>query len=156
MSADPRSVADAFYGAFARREGAAMAALYSDNATFSDPVFPGLRGAEVGSMWKMLTERSRDFRLTHKIVEVKGNVVVVDWEAHYTFSATGRSVHNIIRGELTIENGKIVAHVDHFDLYRWMRMALGPKGVLLGWLPPVQAALRGKARAGLSDYMSKH
>ena len=27
MSADPRSVADAFYGAFARREGAAMAAL---------------------------------------------------------------------------------------------------------------------------------
>ena len=47
MSADPRSVADAFYGAFARREGAAMAALYSDHATFSDPVFPGLRGGSL-------------------------------------------------------------------------------------------------------------
>ncbi len=156
MSADPRSVADAFYSAFARRDGAAMAALYSDNATFSDPAFPGLKGAEVGSMWKMLTSRSKDFRLEYKIVEVKGNVAVVDWQAWYTFSGTGRSVHNIIRGELTIQDGKIVAHLDHFDVHRWMGMAMGIKGKLLGWLPPVQKALQKKARAGLDEYMSSN
>jgi ketosteroid isomerase-like protein len=154
MSADPRSVADAFYTAFARRDGAAMAALYSDNATFTDPVFPGLKGAEVGSMWKMLTGRSKSLRIEHKIIEVKDNLVVVDWQAWYNFSATGRDVYNIVRGELTVVDGKIVTHVDHFDLYRWMRMALGPKGVLLGWLPPVQKALQKKARAGLVEFMS--
>ena len=68
---------------------------------------------------------------------------------------TGRDVHNIIRAELTVVDGKIVTHVDHFDLYRWMKMAMGPQGVLLGWLPPVQKALQKKARAGLVDFMSQ-
>jgi limonene-1,2-epoxide hydrolase len=153
MSTDPRSVADAFYSAFARRDGAAMAALYSADATFADPVFPGLKGAEVGAMWQMLTGRGKDLRVEYKIVEIKGNVAIVDWQAYYTFSATGRMVHNIIRGELTVQEGKIVAHVDRFDLYRWMSQAMGLKGKLLGWLPPVQQALQSKARAGLIDYM---
>jgi len=156
MSTDPRSVADAFYSAFTRRDGAAMAALYSADATFSDPAFIGLKGAEVGAMWKMLTGRGKDLRIEYKIVEVKGNVAVVGWQAYYTFSATGRMVHNIIRAELTVQDGKIVAHVDRFDLYRWMGQALGLKGKLLGWLPPVQKALQTKARTGLIDYMKSN
>ena len=156
MSADPRSVAEAFYSAFARRDGEAMAQLYAPDATFSDPAFPGLRGAEVGSMWKMLTTRGKDTRIEYKVVEVKGDVVIVDWQAWYTFSGTGKAVHNIIRGELTVKDGKIVAHVDQCDLYRWMSQAMGIKGKLLGWLPPVQKALQAKARQGLVEYMSKN
>lgn len=133
-----------------------MAALYSADATFSDPAFVGLKGAEVGAMWKMLTGRGKDLRIEYKIVEVKGNVAVVGWQAYYTFSATGRMVHNIIRAELTVQDGKIVAHVDRFDLYRWMGQALGLKGKLLGWLPPVQKALQTKARTGLIDYMKSN
>lgn len=156
MSSDPRSVAEAFYSAFTRRDGAAMAELYAPDATFSDPAFPGLRGAEVGSMWKMLTRRSKDTRIEYKVVEVKGDVAIVDWQAWYTFSATGKSVHNIIRGELTVKDGKIVTHVDTFDLYRWMSQAMGIKGKLLGWLPPVQKALQKQARAGLVAYMNQN
>ena len=35
------------YAALGRRDGEAMARCYADGATFSDPVFVGLRGAEV-------------------------------------------------------------------------------------------------------------
>ena len=49
---------------------------------------------------------------------------------------------------------KIATHRDQFDLYKWMRQALGLKGLLLGWLPPVQAKLQKTARAGLDAFKS--
>jgi len=46
--------------------------------------------------------------------------------------------------------------VDHFDLWRWLRQALGAKGVLLGWAPPVQSAVRAQAAKALADWRSKN
>ena len=57
------SLIERFYGAFGRRDGAAMAACYAPDATFSDPVFPDLRGEEPGAMWRMLTGRADDLRI---------------------------------------------------------------------------------------------
>ena len=34
-------------------------------------------------------------------------------------------------------------------------MALGFKGSLLGWMPPIQAAIRKKARTGLDEFLAK-
>ena len=31
-------------------------------------------------------------------------------------------------------------------------MALGPKGKILGWLPPIQKAIRHKAMGGLDEF----
>lgn len=59
---------------------------------------------------------------------------------------------NDIQARFTFQNGKIKTHHDQFDLYKWMRQALGLKGVLLGWLPPVQDKLRATARAGLDAF----
>ena len=39
--------------------------------------------------------------------------------ATYTFSATGRTVVNRIRARFDFRDGKIVRHVDSFDLWRW-------------------------------------
>ncbi|MGV8743924.1 nuclear transport factor 2 family protein, partial [Pseudomonas aeruginosa] len=33
---------------------------------------------------------------------------------------------------------------------------LGAKGLLLGWAPPVQRAIRGQARKGLAAYQAAH
>lgn len=144
-----------FYEAFQRRDGAAMASVYADDASFRDPVFPDLHGPEVGSMWRMLTERGKDLEVTFRDVVAEGeDKARAHWEATYTFSGTGRRVHNVIDAVFEIRGGKVVRHVDTFDLWRWMRMALGPKGVVLGWLPPVQSALRKKARQGLDLYMT--
>lgn len=143
-----------FYTAFAARDGATMTACYHPDATFSDPVFPDLRGAEVGGMWRMLTSRAKDLKIEHSAVVADDSTGSAHWEAWYPFSATGRSVHNIIDASFTFKDGLILTHKDDFDFYRWSRQALGPMGWILGWTPIVKNKVRGQAGAGLKKYLS--
>ena len=55
------------------------------------------------------------------------------WEAKYIFPQTGRLVHNKIDAVFTFKDGKIIKHQDHFNLYKWIKMAFGPMGWILGW-----------------------
>ena len=144
-----------FYAAFARRDGAAMAACYAPDARFTDPVFD-VSGGEVGAMWSMLCERATDLRVEWRVVRADESHGSAHWEPRYTFSATGRPVHNVIDAEFTFAAGRIVRHVDTFDLWRWSRMALGAKGLLLGWSPLVRNAVRQQARRGLDAWISRH
>ncbi|MEO7760768.1 MAG: nuclear transport factor 2 family protein, partial [Casimicrobiaceae bacterium] len=75
------------------------------------------------------------------------------WEAWYTFTKTGRPVHNVIDATFEFRDGKIAAHRDAFDLWAWTRQALGVSGVLLGWTPIIQGAVRKQGREGLAKYM---
>jgi ketosteroid isomerase-like protein len=143
------------YAAFARRDGAAMAACYAPDARFSDPVFTDLRGAEVGAMWTMLCERAKGLEIRLVDATANGDTGTACWEADYPFSKTGRIVHNRIEARFVLRDGLIVEHVDTFPLWKWTRMALGAKGLLLGWLPPVQAAVRREADKGLRAWMAK-
>jgi len=145
----------AFYAAFQRRDHAAMAACYAPHATFRDPVFPDLAGWRVGAMWRMLCERATDLRVDASSVVADEDRGSAHWEATYTFSGTGRLVHNVIEASFTFEGGRIVRHADAFDLYAWARQALGLKGVLLGWSPPVQRAIRSQAARGLEAFIRK-
>jgi ketosteroid isomerase-like protein len=144
-----------FYAAFGRRDAKAMAAFYAPEAEFSDPVFPALKGAEVPAMWAMLCERAKDFSVEASGFEADDTSGKAHWDANYTFSATGRHVLNRIDASFTFEDGKIVRHRDAFDLWKWASQAMGLKGQLLGWLPPVQNAIRKQADAGLRIYMKK-
>ncbi len=56
-------------------------------------------------------------------------------------------MHNRIDATFVFRDGKIVRHTDRFDLRVWAAQALGLKGKLLGWLPPVQNAIRKNADA---------
>jgi ketosteroid isomerase-like protein len=143
-----------FYQAFQRLDAEAMAACYSTDVRFSDPVFVGLQGREAGDMWRMLCTRAADFSLTYDGVEADDQRGSAQWVARYTFSQTGRTVVNVIRAEFVFRDGCIVEHRDHFDLWRWSRQALGLKGWLLGWLPAVQAAIRVQARRGLKGFQA--
>jgi ketosteroid isomerase-like protein len=144
-----------FYGAFAEHDGAAMAACYAPDASFSDPVFPDLRGAEPGAMWRMLTERADDLRLElleHEADDERGSA---HWRAHYTFTQTGRPVVNDVRSSFRFADGRIVEQQDDFDFYRWVRQALGAPGLLLGWTPLIRSTVRRRARAGLDEFLAK-
>jgi ketosteroid isomerase-like protein len=143
-----------FYGAFARRDHEAMGACYAPDARFSDPVFRDLRGDEVRAMWRMLCERGRDLELTHSRVRTEGERGSAHWEADYTFSGTGRRVHNVIDADFRFRDGLIAEHTDRFDLWRWARQALGPAGALMGWAPPLQSRIRGQARRSLDEFMA--
>lgn len=145
-----------FYTALGARDGEAMAACYAPDARFSDPVFTDLRGPLAGDMWRMLCARGKDLRVRFSEVRADEREGAARWEAWYTFSQTGRAVHNVIDARFTFRDGLIATHDDRFDLRRWMAQAMGPAGALLGWLPPVQNALRRKAREGLDQWRGRH
>lgn len=144
-----------FYTAFQQRDAATMAACYAPDVRFSDPVFPDLRGPQAGLMWKMLCERGKDLRLEFRDVRAAGDAGSAHWEAWYTFSATGRKVHNVIDATFEFRDGLIVRHVDRFDFHRWARQALGPVGLLLGWTPLLRDKVRAMAARGLADYQRR-
>jgi ketosteroid isomerase-like protein len=140
-----------FYEAFQRRDGAAMAACYTPDATFRDPAFD-LRGEDVGRMWRMLCERGKDLHLEFANVHADGDRGSADWQAWYSFSKTGRNVHNVIHAEFRFRDGLICEHVDRFDFWRWSRQALGPAGLLLGWTPFLRNKVRTEAARGLAAF----
>lgn len=89
-------VIEGLYAAFGRRDHRAMAGCYTPTAQFSDPVFPNLIGPQIGMMWRMLCERATDLRIECGPVRADGETAQVQWQAWYTYSATGRRVHNRI------------------------------------------------------------
>jgi hypothetical protein len=141
------------YEAFGRLDHTAMAACYCPQAHFSDPVFTDLQGTQVFAMWRMLCTRATDLRIEASRIVADDQRGSAHWEAWYHYSATGRRVHNIIEASFTFDSGLIATHRDHFDLYRWTRQALGLKGILLGWAPPTQRAIRSTAARGLARSM---
>ena len=149
------ALVERFYAAFDRRDHRTMAASYAPMARFSDPVFQDLTGPRIGTMWRMLCERATDLRVECGPVRAEGDMARVEWQAWYTYSATGRRVHNRIAASLTLERGLIRRHDDVFDLYRWARQALGLKGFVLGWAPPVQRAIRRQASRSLGAFASR-
>ena len=145
-----------FYAALARRDAPAMIACYAPDATFSDPAFPALDAAGVAAMWKMLCARGKDLAVVASGIEADAVSGRAHWVATYTYSATGRRVLNRIDATFRFRDGKIVRHEDRFDLWRWLRQALGAKGMLLGWLPPVQGAMRAQAARTLADWRTRN
>jgi ketosteroid isomerase-like protein len=152
---NPREIITRFYTAFAARDHETMARCYAADAHFSDPVFTDLHGPSVTAMWRMLCERATDLRITFRDVTATGDAGAAHWEAWYTYSATGRTVHNVIDATFTFREGLIVRHVDRFDLYAWARQALGIRGLLLGWAPAVQNVIRRTAAQALSKAMGR-
>ena len=147
------NVVERLHAAFSRRDGAAMAACYRADATFSDPVFE-LRGTDVGAMWRMLCARASDLRVESSGLVVNGDEGRADWQAWYTFSATGRAVHNVVHSRFRLADGLIANQVDVFPFWRWSRQALGPIGLALGWTPLVRSRVRRDARASLERFLA--
>ncbi len=144
---------ETLYRALAARDAAAMAACYHPRIHFTDEVFD-LRGAEVAAMWAMLCERGEDLRIEFGGIEAGDDRGRARWEARYTFSATGRPVHNSIDARFEIAEGQIVRHVDTFDFWRWSRQALGLPGLLLGWSGLLRSKVARTAARSLERYMA--
>ena len=154
MSQDHHALITRFYQAFQQLDAHAMGECYTDDVLFSDPVFGELRGQEATDMWCMLTSRAKDFSLTFDQVQADTQRGSAHWVATYLFSQTGNIVINDIQARFVFRDGKICEHHDHFDLWRWSRQALGTKGVLLGWTPFVQNAIRAQAKKGLNAFQA--
>lgn len=148
------SLINRFYTAFQQRDYATMQACYHDEATFGDAVFTHLDANETRAMWEMLLTRGKDLQVTFHDVEADDSTGSAQWEASYTFSQSGRKVHNVIRASFEFRDGLIYRHRDAFSLRRWAGMALGPLGKLLGWAPFFQKKIRQGAAENLRKFMA--
>ncbi len=142
-----------FYAAFNRKDFKTMQDAYLPDARFSDPVFSNLTADETKAMWEMLITSAKDLKVNCSDVWANENHGRCKWEAWYTFSATGRSVHNIIHASFEFKEGKIHRHKDDFNFWRWSRMALGASGLLLGWTAMVHTKVRKTAAARLRKFI---
>jgi ketosteroid isomerase-like protein len=149
------NVVQQFYEAFARRDAETMAALYHKDARFQDPAFQLSSGQDVGDMWRMLCKNGKDLKIEFSNVQATESEGTAHWEAHYTFSKTGRKVHNIIEARFKFKDGKIIEHIDTFNFYRWARQSLGFVGLLLGWTTFLQNKVHETAHKTLKDFQIK-
>ena len=145
-----------FYKAFQAGDFRAMQECYHPQATFSDPVFQQLTSAEAKAMWRMLVTAAKDLKVSYHDATADVSKGSVRWEAWYTFTRTGRKVHNVITASFEFREGRIFRHDDSFDLWRWSRQALGMSGVLLGWSAVVRNKVRSTARRGLEKFMREN
>ncbi|MEW6730507.1 MAG: nuclear transport factor 2 family protein [Acidobacteriota bacterium] len=144
-----------FYNCFQNRDHNGMAECYHQEIEFSDSVFTNLKGFKAKAMWRMLCERATDLDITVSNIEADDKQGKAHWEAIYTFSKTGRKVHNKIDASFQFKEGKIVKHIDSFNIWRWASMALGITGQLFGWLPAIQKTIRREANDNLEKFIQK-
>lgn len=132
-----------------------MGASYHDEAKFKDPVFNLETAQEARAMWHYLVLNGKDLRIEFKDVKADDKTGTAHWEAWYTFSGTGKKVHNIIEANFEFKDGKIYRHRDNFSMWKWTQMALGTTGLFLGWTPIVTNKVRATAGKGLKKFMSE-
>lgn len=150
-----QKIMENFYQSFARLDAKAMVSLYHPDTLFNDPVFVDLNAEEVKAMWQMLIDRSKgELVIEYHSLIGDEEVAQCTWEAKYTFSKTGREVHNIIHSTMEFKDNQIITHTDHFNFWRWSGMALGTPGKLLGWTPIIKGKVQKMARKSLDDYLS--
>lgn len=145
-----------FYESFQRKDYRSMAACYHPDATFRDEAFDLKNGKEIAAMWHMLCEAGKDLRVEFSDVQADEQSGRAYWEAWYTFSRTGRRVHNVIEASFEFREGKIFRHTDRFSFWRWSRQSLGATGLLLGWTGFLKNKVRSTAMSGLWKFIEKH
>ena len=123
-----------FYEAFNNLNSDAMTSIYHDDIVFEDPAFGTLKGNRAKAMWHMLctSQKGKDFKVVHSKVSSNDDIGSAHWEAFYTFTKTGRRVHNKIDATFEFKDGLIIKHIDKFNLHKWARQAMGFKGLLFG------------------------
>ncbi|MCG2419573.1 nuclear transport factor 2 family protein [Aequorivita sp. F47161] len=157
MSKEQLNIIEKFYSAFADLDAARMTECYHDAIVFEDPAFGVLQGEAAKNMWRMLckSQKGKDFRVIASNIEYTPQGGKAHWEAFYTFSSTGRKIHNVINATFKIEDGKIINHKDSFNLYNWAKQALGLKGFFLGWTPFFKKQLNKQTLYLLSEFQKK-
>ncbi len=145
---------ETFYRAFQQKDFKTMGNCYHEDAFFRDEAFE-LHGKEVAAMWHMLCERGTDLTMTFSVQEHQGKVTA-HWEPRYSFSQTGRPVHNIVDAQFEFKDGKIIRHIDQFGFWRWSRQSLGLPGLLLGWSGFLRNKVRTMADKNLKKFMAQH
>lgn len=132
MKSPMKALLEKFYTAFQNKDAETMISCYHDDIIFCDPAFGELNGEDARAMWRMLCRNAFDLKVEFSDINASLKKGSAHWEAWYTFSKTGRRVHNVVSAEFDFKDSKIIKHIDSFNLHKWATQAFGLKGRLLG------------------------
>jgi ketosteroid isomerase-like protein len=152
-----KQLIEEFYTAFKNQDAETMATCYHDDVIFEDPAFGVLRGERARNMWRMLinSQKGKDFKVSFSDITYKEDTGTAHWEGRYTFSQTGRKVHNKIDATFEFKDGKIIKHKDLFNLHKWASQAMGLKGTLLGGTGFFKNKLQSQTNKLLDKYEAR-
>lgn len=140
-----------FYTAFKNLDAETMVSCYHDDIEFEDPAFGKLKGEHAKNMWRMLCQNATDITVTFDSITENS----AHWEAIYSFSQTGKRVHNKIDAKFEFKDGLIIKHSDDFDIHSWAKQAMGFKGLLLGKTALFKKKLNQTTSSLLAKFESK-
>lgn len=152
---DEAAVIQRFYDCFAQRDAEGMAECYRDDVVFTDPAFGELHGERARDMWRMLCRNGKDLQVVASGVTADDGAGSAHWEADYTFSATGRPVHNVVDAQFEFVDGLISRHTDSFSFSAWAAQAFGPVGSVLGRTPILPFVLNRMANRQLDQFQAR-
>lgn len=150
-----KGLIETFYKALQNKDAETMISCYHNDIIFSDPAFGELRGDDAKTMWRMLCSNSSNLRIEFSDIKASLKKGSVHWEAWYTFSKTGRKVHNVVDAEFDFKDSKIIKHIDRFNLHRWATQAFGLKGWLFGGTRFFQNKLHQQTNEMLTAFREK-
>lgn len=145
-----------FYTAFQQRDFKAMQNCYADDIVFNDSVFRDLRGGRAKAMWHMLLSGNGKLDVEFNNIRADEKSGSCNWVARYEFSRTKRPVTNRIKANFIFRDGKIAQHTDDFNFYKWIRMAFGFSGFLVGWTNAAREKVRKNAADRLDAFIEAH
>lgn len=145
-----------FYTSFTASDAKGMTECYHKDITFKDEVFGTLRGDRACKMWEMLISGAKEpVKISFSNVEAKAESASANWRAEYFYGEKKRKVINNVQANFKFKDGKIIEHIDTFDLWNWTKQALGPVGYLIGWTPFMKSKIRKMTKEKLDGFISK-
>jgi len=150
-----KGLIETFYTAFQNKDAEKMISCYHEDIIFCDPAFGELKGDYVKAMWRMLCGNSKDLKIEFSNITASLKKGSIHWEAWYTFSRTGRKVHNIVEANFDFKDRKIIKHTDTFNLRAWASQAMGWKGKLFGGTNFFKNKLHKQTGRLLKDFIEK-
>lgn len=150
-----KGLIETFYKAFQNKDAETMISCYHEDIIFCDPAFGELKRDDAKSMWRVLCSNSSDLRIEFSDINASLKKGSVHWEAWYTFSRTGRKVHNVVDAEFDFKDSKIIKHIDYFNLHKWATQAFGLSGRLFGRTNFFKNKLNGQTNKMLKEFKRK-
>jgi len=145
-----------FYKAFANGDAKTMLECYHTDVVFEDPAFGRLEGLRAHKMWEMLlSQKKADTSIIFSDVEASVDSGRAQWIAKYQYGDKKRKVTNTVSARFKFKEGKIIEHIDTFDLWRWTQQALGASGYLLGWTSFMKKKIQSMTSKRLDTYMGR-
>jgi ketosteroid isomerase-like protein len=129
-----------------------MADCYHPEGAFAGIAFDLHGKTQIHAMWHMICEG--DIQASFDVVSADHNMGQVSLVDDYTFTSTGRKVHNVIDSHFSFRDGRIIEHRDFCDARAWANMALGgARGFFAGRLHFLRSY---KARKMLEAFIAQH